>query len=76
MAAVLLSAAFPLVSRAAAPAGHSKSADAGLEISGWIPYWRTATGTADVVPHMARFKEISPFGYTVMHDGTLADTAK
>lgn len=45
----------------------------GLEISGWIPYWRTATGTADVIEHIDALKEISPFGYTVRSDGTLFD---
>lgn len=46
-----------------------------LEFSGWIPYWRTATGTADVLPHLSGLKSIMPFGYTMHEDGTLADTA-
>lgn len=44
-----------------------------LEIAGWVPYWRTATGTADAISHMGAFKEISPFGYAVKNDGTLVD---
>ncbi len=44
-----------------------------LEISGWIPYWRTATGTAEAINHISVFKELSPFGYTVKLDGTLYD---
>ncbi len=47
-----------------------------FEISGWIPYWRTATGTADVLPHIAQFTEINPFGYTVKQNGSLYDAAK
>ncbi|OGZ04748.1 MAG: hypothetical protein A2648_02815 [Candidatus Lloydbacteria bacterium RIFCSPHIGHO2_01_FULL_41_20] len=47
-----------------------------LEVSGWIPYWRKATGTADALLHIDAFTEINPFGYTVKNDGTLADTAK
>lgn len=47
-----------------------------LEFSGWIPYWRTASGTADVFPHLSQLKSIMPFGYTMHEDGTLADTAK
>ena len=47
-----------------------------LEVSGWIPYWRSATGTADALLHIDAFTEINPFGYTVKNDGTLADTAK
>jgi spore germination protein YaaH len=47
-----------------------------LEVSGWIPYWKTASGTAEVSAHLTTFKEVNPFGYTVRADGTLADTAK
>lgn len=57
-----------------APTAHAASQ--GLEVSGWIPYWRTASGTAEVSSHLETFKEINPFGYTVRADGTLADTAK
>lgn len=46
-----------------------------LEFSGWIPYWRTATGTADVLPHLSQLTSVMPFGYTMHEDGTLADTA-
>lgn len=44
-----------------------------LEVSGWIPYWRAATGTADVLPHMQKMTAIMPFGYIVQNDGTLYD---
>ncbi len=44
-----------------------------FEVSGWVPYWRTATGTADAILHMDTFKEISPFAYTVKNNGTLLD---
>ena len=47
-----------------------------LEVSGWIPYWRKATGTADALVHLDSFTEINPFGYTMKNDGTLNDTAK
>lgn len=47
-----------------------------FEISGWIPYWRTATGTADVLPHLSQLTSVMPFGYTMKNNGTLADTAK
>src|SRR3989338_857230 len=47
-----------------------------FEFSGWIPYWRTATGTADVLPHLSQLTSVMPFGYTMKNDGTLADTAK
>lgn len=44
-----------------------------FEVSGWIPYWRTATGTADVMPNLDKLTEINPFVYTVKSDGTLVD---
>jgi len=53
------------------------SADAAMyrpfEVSGWIPYWRAATGTTDVLPHLGHITEANPFGYTVKKDGTLYD---
>lgn len=44
-----------------------------LEVSGWIPYWRKATGTAEALLHLDAFTEINPFGYTVKQDGSLYD---
>lgn len=46
-----------------------------FEVSGWIPYWRTATGTAEVLGHIDTFTEINPFGYTVDAEGNLYDAA-
>lgn len=47
-----------------------------FEISGWIPYWRSATGTRDVSPNLSKLTSVMPFGYTMKNDGTLADTAE
>lgn len=47
-----------------------------FEFSGWIPYWRSATGTQDVIPHLSQLSSVMPFGYTVKSDGTLKDTAR
>lgn len=44
-----------------------------LEVSGWIPYWRAATGTADVLPHVQNLTAVMPFGYIVQDDGSLSD---
>ena len=44
-----------------------------LEISGWIPYWRAATGTQEALLHLDKFTEINPFGYTMKKDGTIND---
>ena len=44
-----------------------------FEVTGWLPYWRAATSTADVVPHLSSFTSIMPFGYIVQNDGTLKD---
>ncbi len=44
-----------------------------LEISGWIPYWRTATGTADVLPNLDYLTTVHPFGYTLTEEGVVYD---
>jgi len=54
---------------------QAATAKPALEYSGWIPYWRVATGTQDVMPHLAPLKEINPFGYTVKTNGSLYDAA-
>jgi spore germination protein YaaH len=46
-----------------------------FEVSGWLPYWRAASSTADVLPHLNKLTEINPFGYTVKNNGTLFDAA-
>lgn len=55
---------------AAPPYTHAAAA---FEVSGWIPYWRAATGTADVLPNMKRLTTVMPFGYIVQNDGSLHD---
>ena len=52
---------------------RAKATTPTFEISGWIPYWRTATGTADAISHITTFTSVNPFGYTVKRDGTLYD---
>jgi spore germination protein YaaH len=47
-----------------------------LEVSGWVPYWRSATGTKEALDNLSVFKEINPFGYTVKTNGTLFDAMK
>lgn len=49
---------------------------ASLEVSGWIPYWRTDAGSKDAKKHLSQMAEINPFAYSVKTDGTLADTLK
>ncbi len=44
-----------------------------LEVSGWIPYWRAASGTADVLPRLTSLTTVHPFGYIVTQDGILSD---
>jgi spore germination protein len=44
-----------------------------FEISGWVPYWRTATGTIDTIAHLKDVSEVNPFVYTIKSDGTLLD---
>lgn len=44
-----------------------------FEVSGWIPYWRSATGTADTLPNLDTLTEVNPFVYTLRSNGTLLD---
>src|SRR6185436_12178389 len=52
------------------------AATTSFEVTGWIPYWRSATGTADVLPHLNLLTEVNPFVYTLKSDGTLVDNGK
>lgn len=47
-----------------------------FEYSGWIPYWKTASGTEDVTPHLDKLTSVMPFGFSVKNNGKLSDTAK
>lgn len=51
----------------------SASAASNFEISGWLPYWRAASSTNDVLPHLSELTEINPFVFTLKSDGTLLD---
>lgn len=44
-----------------------------FEISGWLPGWREASSTADVLPHLSQMNTVMPFGYTMNADGTIND---
>lgn len=44
-----------------------------FEVTGWLPYWRVATGTIDTLPHLDSLTEVNPFVYTLRSDGTLVD---
>lgn len=65
---VFLCAVFFALPQAASAAQYGK-----FEISGWIPYWRAATGTVDVLPNLDKLTEVNPFVYTLKSDGTLLD---
>jgi spore germination protein YaaH len=54
----------------------SASAATKFEVSGWIPYWRAATGTLDVLPHLDEVTEVNPFVYTLKSDGSILDNGK
>ncbi len=51
------------------------SAATKLEYSGWLPYWKEASSTQDVIGHLDQLKEINPFVYVVQPDGTIQDMA-
>jgi spore germination protein YaaH len=46
---------------------------ASFEISGWLPYWRAASSTKDVLPNLDKVTEVNPFVYTLRSDGTIMD---
>ena len=52
------------------------SAATTFEVSGWLPYWRSATSTRDVLPHLDLLTEVNPFVYTLRSDGTFMDNGK
>ncbi len=45
-----------------------------LEVSGWLPYWKAASSTADTLPNVGALTTVHPFGYTVSKDGIVYDT--
>jgi spore germination protein len=49
------------------------SATTTFEVSGWLPYWRAATSTADVMAHLSELTEVNPFVYSRKTDGTIKD---
>ncbi len=78
MAMLIASSALPLQAYAASSSkkASASSTSTKVEVSGWIPYWRTEAGTKDAKAHLSQFTEVNPFGYTVRSDGTLNDAAK
>ena len=46
-----------------------------FEYSGWMPYWRGASSTMDVLPHLGQLHEVNPFVYVVQPDGVIRDMA-
>ncbi len=59
-----------------APVSALAASSTGLEVSGWIPYWRVKEGTADAKKNLNSLTEINPFAYSVKSDGTLYDNMK
>jgi len=51
----------------------SVSAATSFEVSGWLPYWRAASSTADAIAHLSELTEINPFVYSMKTDGTIKD---
>ncbi len=44
-----------------------------FEISGWVPDWRVASATADVLPRLSQLKSVMPFALSVTSNGKLVD---
>ena len=58
-----------------APLSASAATAPSFEVTGWLPYWRAASSTLDVIPHLNELTEIDLFAYSVKSDGTLLDNA-
>jgi spore germination protein YaaH len=52
-------------------AAMTPKATGAFEVSGWIPDWRAATGTIDVLPHLSQMKSVLPFAYEVNATGQI-----
>lgn len=60
---------------AASGSGTTASSGVKLEYSGWLPYWKEASSTADALAHIDQLTEINPFVYVLQKDGTIQDMA-
>ncbi len=47
-----------------------------FEISGWMPDWRPASSTQDVLLHLNQITSVMPFSYTVSSEGKIVGSAK
>lgn len=47
--------------------------DAGLKVSGWIPYWQDTMGTKDARDNIEKIDTIYPFVFAIKNDGSLSD---
>ncbi len=74
--ALILAIVLPTIATPAYAQAATKATTSKLEFSGWLPYWRVASSTKDVLPHLDQLTEVNPFGYTVKKDGTLNDALK
>lgn len=58
-----------------ASSAMTSAATGKFEVSGWVPDWRAASGTADVLPHLGQMASVMPFGFTMSADGHVLDNA-
>lgn len=45
-----------------------------FEISGWMPDWRPASSTQDVLPHLNQITSVMPFSYQISSAGKIVDS--
>jgi len=55
------------------PLAASAATSSSFEVSGWLPYWRAASSTADAIAHITELTEVDPFVYSVGNDGSIID---
>jgi len=68
-AALSLGAGAPPVQQGDLTGKMTPAATGAFEFSGWVPDWRAATATADVLPHLGQLKTVLPFAFEVSSAG-------
>jgi spore germination protein YaaH len=77
-AAISMPAAAPTANAAtgASAATAKAAASTPLIYGAWLPFWTTQAGEQEIALHLNELKEISPFSYEIVGNGTIVDDLK
>ncbi len=74
---MVLAPAFSLAVGSRADAAATKAgASTPLVYGAWLPFWTTQAGQQEVALNLDQLKEISPFSYKIVGNGTIVDDLK